>query len=392
MLCASTTTDSIAGSNPIRGSAFVRRGRIDTSAKVFAAVVGLAFLAHTAKADDFLGTVTPTDANAIRTWTSSDGSKTQKAAFIRAADGYVYVRTTNGSVAKVQISLLSDADKDYVKSRERDLTDTLFEISSDNESTMPPTTPQPPRENAVGQGGFIGVSVSAGKELVRAKVRNGVGIDKGVYVNEVINGSPAAEAGLREGDLITEFDDKPLSSTYESLKTCVDRALIGSLHKINVVRNGEHHSLIIKVGQLPPEASGDKDVARVWSRLVSLDQQRTEELDAATKENDMSAQGQAFRNHFDTLSSLDTSRCPDDFRQAWAEYILAEKLVCDKMESVTQPIGVFSRIFVAGATAGASVASELAEVESIKKSKSDAFIRLKLIAMKHGMIFEGNNE
>ena len=47
------------------------------------------------------------------------------------------------------------------------------------------------------------------------EVLSGMSLENGIYVNEVISGSPAATAGLKKGDIITEVDGQPVMSVRE---------------------------------------------------------------------------------------------------------------------------------------------------------------------------------
>jgi len=61
---------------------------------------------------------------------------------------------------------------------------------------------------------------------------------RGVIVAEVTPDSPAAEAGLQPGDIITEFNGTKVHSRRE-LMELVERATVGAHQKLSVLRDGD---------------------------------------------------------------------------------------------------------------------------------------------------------
>jgi serine protease Do len=97
---------------------------------------------------------------------------------------------------------------------------------------------------------FIGVQMGPLDTKMAAKL--GVASRKGVLVNDVVPGSPAAEAGVQELDVITGFDDQPVEGT-RSLQEMVERSQIGKQHKLTVLRDGKPLTLSVAVKPLPRE-------------------------------------------------------------------------------------------------------------------------------------------
>jgi serine protease Do len=84
---------------------------------------------------------------------------------------------------------------------------------------------------------LIGVSIEKG--LTPALARQ-LGLDpktKGVLVTEVTADSPAAKAGLKEGDVITTFDGKPVHSRQE-LQYLVMTSDLGQAYPLSFLREG----------------------------------------------------------------------------------------------------------------------------------------------------------
>jgi S1-C subfamily serine protease len=70
----------------------------------------------------------------------------------------------------------------------------------------------------------------------------------GVRVDDVYKNRPAYIAGLRDGDIITQFDGAPIR-TPEELNDRIDRALPDSTVKIIVMRGNERLEIPVKMGE-----------------------------------------------------------------------------------------------------------------------------------------------
>ena len=95
---------------------------------------------------------------------------------------------------------------------------------------------------------FIGVQMGPLDTKMATKL--GVAGRKGVLVNDVVPGSPAAEAGVQELDVITGFDDQPIEGT-RALQELVERSAIGRKHRLSVLRDGKPLTLDVAVKPLP---------------------------------------------------------------------------------------------------------------------------------------------
>ncbi len=74
-------------------------------------------------------------------------------------------------------------------------------------------------------------------ENMPADILNGMGLENGIYVNEVIPGSPAAEAGVKKGDVIVGIDDVKLQNVtafYEYIFSLEE----GSEIRLNIYHSG----------------------------------------------------------------------------------------------------------------------------------------------------------
>jgi len=78
----------------------------------------------------------------------------------------------------------------------------------------------------------------------------GVKTRQGVVVTEVMEGTPAADAGLKAGDVIVEFAGERVHQPLE-LQGVVEQARIGSRQKMVVMRDGEQRELTVTVREQP---------------------------------------------------------------------------------------------------------------------------------------------
>ena len=80
-------------------------------------------------------------------------------------------------------------------------------------------------------------------------------VESGLLVLSVEPNSPAAEAGLREGDIIVEFNGQPIASVDALHKQLTEQA-IGVKSVMGVLRHTEK----LQVGIVPEESKGRKNV------------------------------------------------------------------------------------------------------------------------------------
>jgi S1-C subfamily serine protease len=104
-----------------------------------------------------------------------------------------------------------------------------------------------PRENATP---FLGVAT---QELTPAeKTRLGVKANAGVVVGEVVPGTPAAEAGLKKGDVITSFNGKAITNPAE-LRDAVRQAGVGKEVTLEAARGAETKTFKTRLEAAPAD-------------------------------------------------------------------------------------------------------------------------------------------
>jgi len=74
----------------------------------------------------------------------------------------------------------------------------------------------------------------------------------GALVAQVMEGSPAAKAGIEVGDIITEFNGTEVEYSSD-LPPMVGRAPVDTNAKVKVLRDGKLRSLMVHIGELPAE-------------------------------------------------------------------------------------------------------------------------------------------
>ncbi len=96
---------------------------------------------------------------------------------------------------------------------------------------------------------YLGVTLSTVNPGIAAQSRFKVDpeITSGALVNEVTQGSPAAEAGLQPGDVIYGFEGDPVQSA-DDLIMHVRAKLVGETVELNINRNGKEEVVKVKLG------------------------------------------------------------------------------------------------------------------------------------------------
>ena len=124
--------------------------------------------------------------------------------------------------------------------------------------------------------GWLGVQI----QDVTRELAESFGMKKpqGALVAKILPKSPAEEAGLQIGDIVTEYNGKEVA-TSSSLPPMVGMTKIGEKAKLKIIRQGSTKELQVKIGALPAEdetpvlASGENEgelVQRIGVRVSNL--------------------------------------------------------------------------------------------------------------------------
>ena len=73
-------------------------------------------------------------------------------------------------------------------------------------------------------------------------------VDTGVRFSDVKPGSPAAKAGLKAGDILVQFGDKPIKNLYD-FTDALRRSKVGDVVEVKVLRDGQPVTASVKLEQ-----------------------------------------------------------------------------------------------------------------------------------------------
>ncbi len=107
------------------------------------------------------------------------------------------------------------------------------------------------REYGETRRGWLGVRI----QEVTSDIADSLGMDsaKGALVAGVTEKGPAAESGIEPGDVILEFDGKPVAAMHELPRLVADEP-IGKEVPVLVLRKGEQKTITVKLGRLEEAA------------------------------------------------------------------------------------------------------------------------------------------
>jgi serine protease Do len=98
--------------------------------------------------------------------------------------------------------------------------------------------------------GYLGVQI---KEIAEPEVASRLGLkegQQGVLVTRVFEDTPGAKAGLKNGDLITTLDGKPVRNGHE-LQIIVARQPVGKTIEVRALRDGQPQTFQVKIEEQP---------------------------------------------------------------------------------------------------------------------------------------------
>ncbi len=129
----------------------------------------------------------------------------------------------------------------------------------------------------------------------------------GVLVGDVVDDSPAEKGGIKRGDVIIEFNGKPVTDVRQ-LRNMVADSVPGRSVKVHLIRDGKKQVVEVKIAEMPSEAAAQ--IRSVDNQLKgisvqSLTPQLRESLDIPKRidgvvvtdvDDDSPAAGTLFRN------------------------------------------------------------------------------------------------
>jgi membrane-associated protease RseP (regulator of RpoE activity) len=122
----------------------------------------------------------------------------------------------------------------------------LVDARCANRSGPPPEIIKIRKHDA--RGGWLGVRI---QDMTRKLARkNDLKTEEGVYVNGVEDDSPADSAGIREGDVIVEYDGKRIDNASD-LTGAVRKTKPGTDVTVVLMRHNERKSLKVRIANAP---------------------------------------------------------------------------------------------------------------------------------------------
>ena len=98
------------------------------------------------------------------------------------------------------------------------------------------------------------------QEMDELSSKHGIREGFGVVVVDVMEGTPAARAGLKSGDIVVSFDDRPVTETRE-LQRMIARGPVEREARLTVLRPEGRRALSVRLVQMPRAVAGERVAA-----------------------------------------------------------------------------------------------------------------------------------
>lgn len=162
--------------------------------------------------------------------------------------------------------------------------------------------------------GYLGISIQPlSRELAEA-FKIGDAPTGAALIGEVTPSSPAAEVGLKEGDVITELNSMKVTNPHQ-LRLFIAQTLPGTAVKLKVIRDGKEKDFMVTLKELPekeveeepaPSKTPSKDVLD-GIEVTDLDPHTRKQLSISEK-----IQGALVKNVTQTSAAFDVGIRPGD--------------------------------------------------------------------------------
>uniref|UniRef100_A0A7V0Z7C4 Probable periplasmic serine endoprotease DegP-like n=1 Tax=candidate division WOR-3 bacterium TaxID=2052148 RepID=A0A7V0Z7C4_UNCW3 len=131
--------------------------------------------------------------------------------------------------------------------------------------------------------GYLGVYL----EDLTEDMKNALNLPslEGVLINEVIANSPADNAGIKEGDVIIEYDGNKVTDV-QSFRIMVASTAPGKTVKLKLIRNSREMELKVKIGEMKEEVAlsgGEKQGTELGMQVVDIDSPDAKMYNISTK-------------------------------------------------------------------------------------------------------------
>ncbi len=98
------------------------------------------------------------------------------------------------------------------------------------------------------------------QEMEELAARHGIREGFGVVIVEVLEGAPAARAGIKNGDVVVAFEDRPVVET-RLLQRLIAASPTDADTRITVLRPEGRRQVRVRLGSMPREVAGDRVAA-----------------------------------------------------------------------------------------------------------------------------------
>lgn len=102
--------------------------------------------------------------------------------------------------------------------------------------------------------GYLGVYL----QDITEDIKEGLGLATlaGVLISEVVDNTPAQKSGLKNGDVVIEFDGTEVRDV-QSFRIKVAATPVGKTVKMKILRDGKEKEINVKLGELPEEKTAE---------------------------------------------------------------------------------------------------------------------------------------
>jgi serine protease Do len=128
--------------------------------------------------------------------------------------------------------------------------------------------------------GYLGIGIQdLSQDLAKSF---GIKNAKGALVSDVKEESPADQAGLKQGDVITSYQGSPVDDAV-SLQRLVTRTAVGTKAPVKVIRDGHEKDLTVTIGeqldtvQVAKAETAEADYAFAGVAVQDLDRETAKE-------------------------------------------------------------------------------------------------------------------
>jgi S1-C subfamily serine protease len=110
------------------------------------------------------------------------------------------------------------------------------------------------------------------QEMHEISARHGIREGFGVVIVEVLEGTPAARAGVHNGDIVVAINDRPITET-RLLQRLIGAASTEAEVRLTVLRQEGRHSLEVRLAAMPREIVGERVAAEFGFALREVEAQ-----------------------------------------------------------------------------------------------------------------------